>query len=395
MQLSKPTNVARLRPSRRANVRAQAAAVELQQTKHKLKAADRVKLGNSDLEVSACCLGTMTWGSQNTEAEAHQQMSYAWDMGINFMDTAEMYPAPVSAETQGNTDRCIASWLKTGRVKREDVVLASKVVGRSDRVPWIRAQGGQTRVDRANIMESVEGSLKRLQTDYIDLLQIHWPDRNVGGFGAVYDPAREWESVPIEEQLRALQELVEAGKVRYVGLSNETSYGVMEFLRLAEQAGLPRVQSVQNCYHMLARLPVEIDLTETLLRRSVSLLAFSPLAGGVLSGKYTRPGASSDPSLQRSRHVKLPDFQPRYMQPMVQEAVRRYDEIAQKYGMSLAEMAMAWVKSRPVVASTIIGATTMDQLKENLRAFDKELSPECMAEIAAVFKQYRDPALVV
>ncbi|KXZ41733.1 hypothetical protein GPECTOR_301g817 [Gonium pectorale] len=361
-------------------------------SKQQLKAADRVTLGDSDLLVSACCLGTMTWGKQNTEAEAHEQLSYAWDMGINFMDTAEMYPVPVEAATQGRTDRYIGTWLKSGLRKREEVVLATKVSGYSDRSPWVRNPPRTTRVNREQILESVDASLKRLQVDHVDLLQIHWPDRYVPLFGSgAYDPKNERpDSVPFEEQLRALEEVVKAGKVRYIGVSNETSYGVSEFSRLAASAGLPKIQTIQNAYSLLVRVPFETDLAETCRRNNVSLLAYSPLAGGMLSAKYNK---LSDEQLRAARFNLFPGYMARYKQSLVQEAVGEYDKVAAKYGMTASELALAWCKSRWFVGSTIIGATSMEQLKENLLAFDKDITDEIAADIQAVYKKYKDPTV--
>lgn len=334
----------------------------------------------------------MTWGKQNTEAEAHQQLSYAWDMGINFMDTAEMYPVPTEAATQGRTDLYIGTWLKGSGRRREDVVLATKVSGYSERTTWVRNPQRTTRVTADQIKESVDASLKRLQVDHVDLLQIHWPDRYVPLFGgAAYDPSLERpDPVPFEEQLQGLEEVVRAGKVRYVGVSNETSYGVSEFARAAAAAGLPRVQTIQNAYSLLVRVPFETDLAETCRRHNVSLLAYSPLAGGMLSGKYNH---ATDEQLKSARFNLFPGYMARYRQSLVQEAVGEYEKVAVKHGMSLTELALAWCRSRWFVASTIIGATTMEQLKENLNAFDKDVSPECAADVAAVYRRYKDPTV--
>ncbi|KAG2449359.1 hypothetical protein HYH02_005513 [Chlamydomonas schloesseri] len=370
------------------SVRAQATAA----APPKLKAADRVKLGDSDLSVSACCLGTMTWGKQNTEAEAHEQLSYAWDMGINFMDTAEMYPIPTEAATQGATDRYIGTWLKGSGRRREDVVLATKVSGYSERTTWVRNPPRTTRVSREQIIESVDASLKRLQVDHIDLLQIHWPDRYVPLFGGgAYDIKLERpDAVPFDETLRGMEEVIRAGKVRYIGVSNETSYGVSEFAHLAKSAGLPKIQTIQNAYSLLVRVPYETDLAETCRRHNVSLLAYSPLAGGMLSGKYNHLPAEQ---LAAARFNLFPGYMARYKQSLVQEAVREYEKVGAKHGLSCTELALAWCKSRWFVASSIIGATSMEQLKENLKAFDKDISDECAADIAAVYRRYKDPTV--
>ncbi|GIL87557.1 hypothetical protein Vretimale_14755 [Volvox reticuliferus] len=374
-------------------VRATTSPLTIQkESKQRLKAADRVRLGESDLLVSACCLGTMTWGKQNTEAEAHEQLSYAWDQGINFLDTAEMYPIPTEAATQGRTDRYIGTWIKSSGRKREDMVVATKVSGYSDRVTWVRNPPRTVRVNREQIVESVDASLKRLQLDHVDLLQIHWPERYVPLFGAgPYDPKNERsDTVPFEEQLQGLEEVVKAGKVRYIGVSNETSLGVSQFCHIAAATGLPKIQTIQNGYSLLVRVPFETDLSETCNHHKVSLLAYSPLAGGMLSAKYNRLG---DEALKAARFNMFPGYMARYKASLVQEAVAKYADVAEKYGMTPTEMALAWCKSRWFVASTIIGATTMDQLRENLHSFDKELSAECIAEIQALYRVYKDPTV--
>eukprot|EP00200_Dunaliella_tertiolecta_P004745 CAMPEP_0202356994 /NCGR_PEP_ID=MMETSP1126-20121109/11211_1 /ASSEMBLY_ACC=CAM_ASM_000457 /TAXON_ID=3047 /ORGANISM="Dunaliella tertiolecta, Strain CCMP1320" /LENGTH=331 /DNA_ID=CAMNT_0048949811 /DNA_START=121 /DNA_END=1116 /DNA_ORIENTATION=+ len=331
----------------------------------------------------------MTWGKQNTEAEAHQQLSYAFDdMGINFMDTAEMYPVPTEAETQGRTDRYIGSWMK-GR-KREDIVLATKVSGYSTRTTWVRDPQRPVRVTPEQIQESVDRSLSRLGTDYIDLLQIHWPDRYVPLFGAPpYDIKNEREGdVPFEEQLQGIENVIKQGKVRYFGVSNETSYGVSEFCHLAKANGLPKPVSIQNSYSLLARSQFETDLAETCRRHNVGLLSYSPLAGGALTGKYNR-----NPS-EKARFNLFPGYMERYKTSMVKEAVIEYEKVAAKHGLTPSELALCWCQSRWFMASTIIGATTMEQLKENINAFDKDLSEECLADIAAVYKRFRDPTIL-
>ncbi|KAG7672021.1 hypothetical protein Ndes2526B_g07022 [Nannochloris sp. 'desiccata'] len=354
-------------------------------------AANRVRLGDSDLMVSECCLGTMTWGNQNTEAEAHAQLSHAiLDCGLNFIDTAEIYPVPPSEDTQGSTDRFISSWLKNQR--REDIVLASKVSGYG-RQTYLRKDGSVPRVNEKNIIESVDSSLKRLGTDHIDLLQVHWPDRYVPLFGqATYDIDNEREGdVPFEEQLEALAKVIAAGKVRYIGVSNETSYGVMKFCQAAESSSLPKIVSIQNSYSLLVRGPFETDLAEVTAPRqnNVGLLAYSPLAGGSLSGKY-RPG--NEEAIKNSRFTLFKGYMGRYTQSLARQAVDEYVAVAQKHGLTPTELALAFCKSRWFVTSTIIGATTVEQLKENLGAFDVELSAECLQDVDAVFRRFRDPA---
>ncbi|DBB14578.1 hypothetical protein WJX82_001899 [Trebouxia sp. C0006] len=351
-------------------------------------AAGRVKLGSSDLEVSECCLGTMTWGQQNTEQEAHHQLSYATDLGVNFIDTAEMYPVPPKAETKGFTDNYIGSWLRSQ--KRDNIVLASKVAGYSDKT-WLR--GKETRVNPEQIEQSVNDSLQRLQTDHLDLLQIHWPDRYLPLFGSgIYDPQKEREGdVSYEEQLRGLENVIEAGKVRHVGVSNETSYGVMRFIQAAEQSGLPRMASIQNVYSLLSRVQFDTDLAEVCAPRqcNVGLLAYSPLAGGALSGKYIKGGED----LPKARFNIFPGYMARYNASPARTAVGEYVEIALKYGMTPTQLALAWCHQRSCVTSTIIGATSTKQLKENISAFDMELPPECLADIEGVYRKYKDPTM--
>jgi aryl-alcohol dehydrogenase-like predicted oxidoreductase len=331
----------------------------------------------------------MTWGMQNTEAEAHQQLSCAWDdFGINFLDTAEIYPVPPAQETQGRTEQYIGSWLK-GR-KRDSVVLATKVSGYG-RQSWLRDGGKFPRVDAANIEEALNKSLARLGTDHVDLLQIHWPDRYVPLFGAQpYDQANEREGdIAFEEQLRGLERVVKAGKVRYVGVSNETSYGVMRFVQAAEQLGLPRIVSIQNSYSLLVRGPFETDLAETCAARqcNVGLLAYSPLAGGALTGKYIE-----GKDIEKARLNLFQGYMARYNKSLAKEAVAAYTEVARQHGLTPTQLALAWVHSRWFVASTIIGATTMEQLRDDIEAFNVQLTPECLADIEQVYRRYRDPA---
>ncbi|KIZ07435.1 Aldo/keto reductase family protein [Monoraphidium neglectum] len=330
----------------------------------------------------------MTWGNQNTEAEAHEQLSYAFDAGLNFLDTAEMYPVPPVKETQGRTDQYIGSWLKTGRIKREDVVIATKISGYSVLQTYLRNPPETTRITKAQIKASVDASLKRLGVDHVDLLQIHWPDRYVTLFGASsYDVAKEREvDISFEEQLRGLDDVVKAGKVRYVGVSNETSYGVSEFAWAAKTLGLPKIQTIQNCYHLLYRTGYETNLAETCRRHDVSLLAFSPLAGGALTGKYLNGDAPKN-----ARFNLFPGYMERYYQTQAKTATQEYVELAKKHGLTPTQLALAWCRSRWFVRSTIIGATSLPQLKENLDAFSVELSPEVIEGISQVYKKYRDP----
>lgn len=339
-------------------------------------------LGLSDLKVSAICLGTMTFGDQNTEAQGHQQLDYALAQGINFIDTAEMYPVPPKADTFTRTESIIGTWLK--HQPRDKVILASKVSGGNRKLDWIR--GGPTAVDRDNIRSAIEGSLQRLQTDYLDLYQIHWPERNVPIFGQYqFDPSKEKQWVSIQTQLEVLAELVKEGKIRYVGVSNEQPWGVMEFLRLAREYDLPRIASIQNSYSLLNR-GFEFGMTELIYREQVSLTAYSPMAFGHLSGKYI-----ADPQAQ-GRVNLFPGYAQRYTKPNVQPATAAYAALAQQHGMSPAQLALSFVYHRWFVTSTIIGATNMAQLEENIQAWQKPLSAEILQEIEAIHLRYMNPA---
>jgi aryl-alcohol dehydrogenase-like predicted oxidoreductase len=337
-------------------------------------------LGN--LQVSEICLGTMTYGQQNTIAEAHQQLDYAIDQGINFIDTAEMYPVPTQAGTYAATEIFIGEWLKYQQ--RDRLIVATKMVGPGRGLQWIRK--GAKAIDRANIVQAVEDSLKRLQTDYIDLYQLHWPDRYVPLFGQVaYDPGKERETVPIAEQLTVFAELMQAGKIRYLGLSNETSWGVCEFSHAAQQLNLPRIVSIQNAYSLLNRT-FDSALAEACYREQVGLLAYSPLGFGTLSGKYLHQKPSN------ARITLFEGFGQRYNKPNVSTAVAAYVEIAQRYRLSPAQLALAFVRSRWFVTSTIVGATTMAQLQENISSLSVTLDQEILAEIDAVHSRYPNPA---
>ncbi len=341
-------------------------------------------LGTSPLRVSNVCLGTMTFGEQNTEADAHSQLDYALERGVNFIDTAEMYPVMPRAETQGSTERFIGSWLKkTG--KRGDVVLATKAAGPNPALHWVR--GGGQNFDAANLQAAVETSLRRLQTDHIDLYQLHWPSRNVPIFGATqFDPKNERSSVAIEDTLAALGKLVDAGKIGHIGVSNESSWGVCEFTRQAEAKGLPRIATIQNLYNLTARGFETSLLDETCYRENVGLLAYSPLAFGQLSGKYI------DNSKAHGRlTIFPPTWSPRYLRPTVLAAVKEYADLARANGMTPAQMALAWCYSRWFVASTIIGATTLEQLKENIDAADITLPAHVIEAIDAIHAHIPNP----
>jgi len=340
------------------------------------------QLGESSLHVSEICLGTMTFGGQNSEAESHAQLDRAFAAGVNFIDTAEMYAVPSTAESYGKTERIVGNWL--ARQPRDKVILASKAAGPGRALNWIR--GGPTAFDRANLRAAVEGSLQRLRTDYIDLYQLHWPARNQPMFGQwQYDPAHERDSTPIRETLEALAELVGEGKIRHVGLSNEHPWGVMEFVRLAREHGLPRVTTLQNAYHLMNRV-FESGLAEVCHREKISLLPYSPLAFGTLSGKYL-----ADPKAD-GRITRFPGFGQRYAKPNVAPAVAAYADLARQNGLTPAQLALAFVYSRWFVASTIIGATTLAQLEENLGAGELKLSADVLAAIDAIHLRYTNPA---
>ena len=345
-------------------------------------------LGTSDLHVSEICLGTMTFGDQNTEAEAHAQIERALERGVNFIDTAELYPVPPKAETHTRTESYIGSWLAANPGRRDEFILATKVTGRSGMLPWIRGGDELPVVDRSNIERAIDGSLQRLQTDYVDLYQIHWPDRNVPKFGEPrFDPEREWDATPIREQLEVLKELVDAGKVRYIGLSNETPWGVQQFTRLAEEHGVPRVVSVQNAYNLLNRA-FENGLDEVSYREQVPLLVYSPLAFGHLAGKYLDGGAPDG-----ARLTLYPDFGNRYAKPGVEEAVREYVQLARDSGLDPAQMALAFCRQRFFTASTIIGATTMAQLDADIDSAEVTLGDDVLNAIDAIHRRYTNPAL--
>ena len=339
-------------------------------------------LGQSDLKVSRVCLGTMTFGTQNSEADAHQQLDFALAQGINFIDTAEMYSVPPNAESYGKTERYVGTWLK--RQARDRIVLATKISGPGRSMKWIR--NGELAFNRKNIRAAIDASLARLQTDYVDLYQLHWPDRNTPIFGQYhFDPEKEREFVPLAETLAALAELVKEGKVRQVGLSNETPWGVMQFLHLAEKYQLPRVVSVQNAFNLLNRT-WEMGLSEIGFRENVALLAYSPLGFGLLSGKYLAdPGA-------RGRLTLFQGFAQRYAKVNVQPAVAAYAELAQRHGLTPTRLALAYVASRGFVTSTIIGATTMEQLRENIDGCLETLSADLVDEIEALHLRYCNPA---
>ena len=339
-------------------------------------------LPGTDLQVSRVCLGTMTWGEQNDESDAHAQLDYATAQGINFIDTAEMYPVPPNAKTQGRTETILGRWL-AGR-PRENLVIATKVAGPGRR-DWIR--GGRTDLTRDVIAEAADTSLARLRIDRIDLFQIHWPQRNVPLFGATeFDRTKERPGPAIREQVEAMAALISAGKIRHYGLSNETAWGVCEFRRVARALGVPGPVTIQNSYSLLSR-GVDNDLAEALFREEMSLLAYSPLAGGMLSGKYR--GGVRPPD---GRFTLFDSFGLRFRKPNVAPAIDAYAAVADKLGLSLVQLALGYVNSRWFVGASIIGATSMAQLTEDIAAAQYELGPDALAAIGAVQVNYPNPA---
>jgi aryl-alcohol dehydrogenase-like predicted oxidoreductase len=345
---------------------------------------NHVRLGASPLQVTPICLGTMTFGEQVTEATAHSILDRSLERGVNFLDAAEMYSVPARAETSGSTETILGTWFAKHPGVRDKVVLATKVAGPARGMPWMRAD-----VSRAGIIEACEASLRRLQTDVIDLYQIHWPARNVPAFGALYfDPAKDRVCASVQEQLEAMAELVKAGKIKAVGLSNETPYGVHEFVRLAEQHGLPRVATVQNPYCLINR-SYENGLDESCHHLGVSLLAYSPLGFGLLSGKYDDTGLVGDAGRMAIYESMRKQ---RWGRPEALDTARRYNALAREHGLTPAQMALAFCYTNRRVASTIIGVTTVAQLDQCLDAWGTTLSPELLAAIDKIRWESRDPA---
>ncbi len=341
------------------------------------------KLPHTDIEVSKICLGTMTWGKQNTEAEGFEQMDYAIDQGINFFDTAELYPIPAHPDRYAHTEIIIGNWFKK-RANREQIILASKIAGKAEFTKFIRATGFK----KESIIEAVEGSLQRLKTDYIDLYQLHWPERSTNFFGPrgyEHNIKDHWKD-NIHQVLETLRDLIQEGKIRHIGLSNETPWGTMRFLEESKvHQSLPRMRTIQNPYSLLNRL-FEVGLSEISIREQIGLLAYSPLGFGVLSGKYL---GGKKP--EKGRITLFPNYN-RYSGENAMTATQKYAELATKHGMSLAQMALSFVNSRPFLTSNIIGATSMEQLKENISSIDVELSPEVLKGIEEIHQQIPDPA---
>jgi aryl-alcohol dehydrogenase-like predicted oxidoreductase len=339
-------------------------------------------LPGTQLNVSEVCLGTMTWGEQNSAAEGHAQLDYAVAQGINFIDTAEMYPIPPKAATQGRTESILGSWLASR--SRGDLVIATKVAGPGRR-DWIR--GGRTDLTRDVIAEAVETSLARLRIDHIDLFQIHWPQRNVPMFGATeFDPTKETQGPPIREQVEGMAAMIKSGRIRHYGLSNETAWGVCAFRQAAKELGVPGPVTIQNSYSLVSR-NVDNDLAEVLFREQMSLLAYSPLAAGMLSGKYR--GGVQPPN---SRLTLFDSAGLRFRKPIVHDAVDAYAALAAQRGLTLVQLALGYVRSRWFIGASIVGATTLAQLAEDIAAAQVELDAETLAEIAAIQVRYPNPA---
>ncbi|WP_082050902.1 NADP(H)-dependent aldo-keto reductase [Neotamlana sedimentorum] len=338
-------------------------------------------LPNTNIKVSKLCLGTMTFGNQNTEAEGHEQLDYAIDKGINFIDTAELYPVPATAETSGRTSEIVGTWLKKSG-KREQVVLASKIAGTGDYTAHIRTNG----FSKAAINEAIDLELKRLQTDYIDLYQLHWPERETNRFGVrTYTLDTQWED-NFNDILNSLDALVKQGKIKHIGISNENSWGTMRYLQESKTHNLPRIKTIQNAYSLLTR-SFETDLAEVSLREHVGLLAYSPMAFGVLSGKYIK-GTAED----NARLKLFPRFS-RYSGVNATKAATQYLKIAEEHGLTLAQLSLAFVTQQPFVTSTIIGATTMNQLKENIESIEVTLNDDILKQINAVHNDIPNPAV--
>ena len=347
---------------------------------------EKRKLGRTGIDVPAICLGTMNFGEQCDEANGHAQMDYAFEQGINFLDTSEMYAVPPKAETQGSTERIIGSWLAARR-NRDKVILATKVAGRSQ-ATYLRADKSLPELNRKHMTEALEGSLRRMRTDYVDLYQLHWPDRPVALFGAspfVFQDNRIAAENSIRSQLEILQDFVKAGKVRAIGLSNETPWGAMRFAHESELHGLPRMATIQNGYNLLNRT-YEIGLAEVAMREDIGLFAYSPLGQGFLSGKYQN--SALPPGARRTLYNR----QQRYERPPAVKAVADYLAIARDFGLDPSQMALAYVTSRLFVTSNIIGATTMEQLRLDIASHSVKITPEIEARIDAVHHEWPNPA---
>jgi len=338
------------------------------------------KLGNTDIDISTICLGTMTWGEQNSQNEAFDQMNYALDQGVNFWDTAELYAVPPKAETYGHTEIIIGNWFEQTK-KREEVILATKVGGPSRKY----MRGGENSFFGKNLAEALDGSLKRLKTDYIDLYQLHWPERNVNNFGKLGYEHKENNWNKFEDILEDLEKYIQSGKIRYVGLSNETPWGTLGYLQLSKDKNLPRMMSIQNPYSLLNRT-YEVGLAEVSIREKIGCLAYSPLAGGYLSGKYRNDNFPKGSRMQRDY-----DFWTRYRKPNMENAVEEYYKISKKYNLDMSQMSIKFCEIQQFMTSVIIGATTMEQLKTNIESVKVNLDHEVIKEINEVQKKYPNP----
>jgi len=338
------------------------------------------KLGNTDLEVSTICLGTMTWGEQNTQEEGFEQMDYALDQGVNFWDTAELYAVPPKAETFGHTETIIGNWFEKNK-KRDKVILATKAAGPSRK--YLR--NGENSFVGKNLDEAINNSLKRLKTDYIDLYQLHWPERNVNNFGNLGYTHKENNWNKFEDILDNLKKYIDSGKIRYVGLSNETPWGVMNYLQLSKDKDLPRMMSIQNPYSLLNR-SYEVGLAEISIREKIGCLAYSPLASGYLSGKYRNGNYPKGSRMERDF-----DFWTRYRKPNVDKVVEEYFKISKKYGLDISQMSIKFCEVQDFMTSVIIGATTMEQLKTDIESVKVKLDEEVIKEINEIQKIYPNP----
>ena len=343
-------------------------------------------LGNTDVKISKICLGTMTWGYQNSEQEGFEQMDYALDKGVNFWDTAEIYAIPATAETYGKTETIIGNYFEKNKGAREKVVLATKIAGRAGHVRDTKAP-----ITKELVKEAIDGSLKRLKSDYIDLYQLHYPLRGVNFFGKLdYESTMAETEDHIEEFLDSIDGFVKEGKIRYIGVSNETPWGIHKFLNVAEKKGFSRIVSVQNPYNLIQRHH-DVSLSEVSLREKVSLLVYSPLAGGILSGKYI------DGSKPKGARFSLPwgaMIQPQYINENVSIAVKKYKKLADELGISLAQLSLAWVNDNGCVTSNIIGATSMDNLKENIDSINVTLSKETLKSIETIHHENTNPGSI-
>jgi len=338
------------------------------------------KLGNTDLDVSTICLGTMTWGEQNTQEEAFEQMDYALDQGVNFWDTAELYAVPPKSETFGYTETIIGNWFEKNK-KREKVILATKVAGPARK--YLR--NGENSFVGKNLDQAINDSLRRLKTDYIDLYQLHWPERNVNNFGKLGYTHKENNWNEFEDVLDNLKKYIDIGKIRYVGLSNETPWGVMNYLKLSKDKDLPRMMSIQNPYSLLNR-SYEVGLAEISIREKIGCLAYSPLASGYLSGKYRNGNFPKGSRMERDF-----DFWTRYRKPNVDKVVEEYYKISKKYGLDISQMSIKFCEVQDFMTSVIIGATTMEQLKTDIESVNVKLSDEIIKEINEIQKIYPNP----